>query len=78
MRQIFERMLRPVVRAVILSVGERSAVMLDDPHRNALVIEHLFRILVFGCTPPFYDMGPKSPPPQQSDVSFGHRTKMVS
>ena len=52
--------------------------MLDDPHRNALVIEHLFRVLVFGCTPPFHDMGPNSPPPQQSDVSFGHRTKTVS
>jgi hypothetical protein len=63
---------------VILSVGKRATLMLDYPHGNAGIGKHLFRIFVLWRAPPFNDMRPSSPMPQQGDVGFGNRTKAVS
>jgi hypothetical protein len=52
--------------------------MLDYPHGNAWIGKHFFWIFVLWRSPPFHDVRPSSPAPQQGDVGFGDWTKAVS
>jgi hypothetical protein len=77
-RQVCERVLRPIVRTIVLRIGDSPAFKLHYPHRHAWIGKHFFWILILWRAPPFNDMRPSSPAPQQKNVGFGGRTKAVS
>lgn len=81
--QVCEGVVVPVVRAVVLGVGEGAGVargvdQLDDPHGDARVGEAFCRVLNLRIAPPFPYMRLCAPVAEEREVGLGDGAKAVA
>src|SRR5215203_211588 len=78
-QEIAEMMHVPGARVIVLDVGKGSALMADDPHRHARVLEILLeqRDLPVGVAPPALDFRRFQPSARHRHVGWRHRAEAV-